>query len=373
MEHWWASQNELALLLNLTRVNGIGQARLRRLVQNLRCPSNILAVSPHELTTFGGINKERALAVRKAASDRYGELQLAKASAFGCEAISFWDSRYPAKLRNIPDPPILIFVKGKLEVLNKFAIAIVGTRVPTPYGRNITAKITRDLIESGMTIVSGLARGIDTIAHSETVKAGGHTIAVLGSGFDQLYPPENGKLATEICKNGAVISELPFGAKPDAMNFPRRNRIISGLAAGTVVTEAGEKSGALITAYLAIEQNREVFAVPGSVFSPKNAGPNRLIKEGAKLVTSVDDIFVELPRQGELFANSTMRQDMAREFSIIEKEILAVLRDGEKHIDKLSHLLNKSTPLLLSALLKLELDGVVQQQPGQIFLLNKSY
>ncbi|KAA3619788.1 MAG: DNA-protecting protein DprA [Calditrichaeota bacterium] len=373
MENWWAVADEMALFLNLSQIHGIGPARIRTLLNRFAKPSKIVSASIDELTKIGGINESAAHAIQSAESADFGLDQLQKAVDQNCQILACFDNRYPEKLKRIPNPPLVLYTTGQISVFNSFAIAIVGTRLPTAYGKNITIKLTRELVESGVTIVSGLARGIDTIAHTETVKYGGQTMAVLGSGLDVLYPSENKKLASEICKNGLLVTEFAFGTKPDAINFPKRNRIISGLTAGTVVTEAGEKSGALITAYQALDQNREVFAVPGSIFSKNHAGPNQLIKEGAKLVTSVADIFDELPQQGDLFSPVNSGKMDAMRFSNNEKEIIDLLKDGEHHIDKLSRVLNKSTPALLSMLLKLELEGVVQQQPGKIFVLNKTF
>ncbi|KAA3656472.1 MAG: DNA-processing protein DprA [Calditrichaeota bacterium] len=211
---------------------------------------------------------------------------------------------------------------------------------------------------------------MDTGSHAETCKMGGRTMAVLGSGLDVVYPPENKKLVEMICEKGAVVTELAFGAKPDAMNFPRRNRIISGLTCGTVVTEAGLKSGALITAYQALEQNREVFAVPGSIFSQQHAGSNKLIREGAKLVATVEDVLEELPAQGELFGKMDNGISTIK-LSKDERSIVDVLRNGELHVDKISEILHTQTANVLSTLLKLELAGIVQQQPGKNFVLKK--
>ena len=262
MRDWWASPDEVGILLNLSNVYGIGHVKLRLLIGGNNKPSHILKLPINELTKFTGISQKVATQIHKATFDDYGAKQLEQAEKHNASIVNFWDPAYPDKLKKITDPPIFLFVKGQTAVLNSFSLAVVGTRSPTVYGKNITINISRELVESGITIVSGLARGIDTIAHTETLKLNGITIAVLGSGLDMLYPPENRKLATEIAKNGAIISEFPFGTKPDAINFPRRNRIISGLSAGTVVTEAGQRSGALITAYQALEQNREVFAIP---------------------------------------------------------------------------------------------------------------
>ncbi|MFQ5631434.1 MAG: DNA-processing protein DprA, partial [bacterium] len=251
---------------------------------------------------------------------------------------------------------------------NSAALAIVGTRSPSTYGKQVAEKLTTGLAQEGFVTVSGFARGIDTVVHSETVKRGGQTIAVLGCGLDVIYPPENKTLAEKIIDKGAMISEFPFGTKPDAMNFPRRNRIISGLALGTIVVEARNKSGALITANLALDQNREVFAIPGSIYSPLSSGPHQLIKEGAKLVSTIEDIFEEIPIQGELFQR--------HEYKIVDKEklgqqninILECLSNDPVHIDQLASKTNLATSELLALLLQLEFSGYVKQLPGKMFV-----
>ncbi|RMD99658.1 MAG: DNA-protecting protein DprA, partial [Calditrichaeota bacterium] len=284
MEDWTTSADEMELLLNLTQVSGIGAVRIRGLLAKFGKPSAVVSASMSELVATERIDAGLAQNIKRAAELDFGRTQLKKVFDSDYRVISFWSQEYPGLLKQIDDPPILLFVWGQLLPTDAYALALVGTRVPTQYGRQVTEKITSGLVDAGATIVSGLARGIDTIAHAETVKRGGRTLAVLGSGLDLIYPAENRSLAQAIVENGAVVTEFAFGTKPDAVNFPRRNRIISGLSLGTIVIEAREKSGALITANIALEQNREVFAVPGSIFSPPSQGCHALIKEGAKLV-----------------------------------------------------------------------------------------
>jgi DNA processing protein len=262
----------------------------------------------------------------------------------------------------------LLFARGEFHALDDTAIAIVGTRAHE-YGKLVAERLTAALVSRRMTIVSGLARGIDTISHQTALKSGGRTVAVLGSGLDMVYPPENRRLAQEIAQHGVVVSEYFFGAKPDAPNFPRRNRIISGLAFGTLVIEAGETSGALITASAALEQNREVFAVPGSILSPKSLGPNRLIQEGAKLVTSVEDILAELPSQLDMFSKTTpAAESPATSFNENEQKVLALLSHEPLHIDLLARQASMPASQLLAILLDLEFKYAVKQLPGKFFI-----
>jgi DNA processing protein len=275
---------------------------------------------------------------------------------------------FPALLKKIYDPPVVLFVKGEFQAHDETAIAVVGTRAPTEYGKLTAERLTAALVNRGMTIVSGLARGIDTIAHQTALKSGGRTVAVLGSGLDMIYPPENRRLAQEITPHGVIISEYFFGAKPDASNFPRRNRIISGLAPGTLVIEAGETSGALITASAALEQGREVFAVPGSILSPKSLGPNRLIQDGAKLVTSVDDILAELPPQLDMFSKTPAVASPAIHLTENEQKVLNLLSHEPVHIDQLARQTSMPASQLLAILLDLEFKYALKQLPGKFFI-----
>jgi DNA processing protein len=281
--------------------------------------------------------------------------------------LTFFEEDYPKNLKNIYDPPPLIFFKGQIKPEDRKAIAVVGSRKTSSYGRLVTESLVESLASGGITIVSGLARGIDSISHQVALKAKGRTIAVLGSGLDIIYPPENKKLADKIAENGAVISEFLLGTKPEGTNFPKRNRIISGLCLGVVIVEAGPKSGALLTAQHALEQNREVFAVPGDIRSQGSKGTNNLIKQGAKLVSSIDDILIELneltsaPAKAERI--SMLEQALPKE----EKDIFRLLSQEPYHIDKISKELGLRSSEALSFLLSLELKGLVKQLPGKVF------
>jgi DNA processing protein len=261
-------------------------------------------------------------------------------------------------------------VKGTLSKQDKYAISIVGTRLPTSYGKVIAEKFAKELAQKGLVIVSGLARGIDTISHWAAVQSSGRTIAVMGSGLDHIYPGENKKLAEKIIEQGALISEFPMGTKPDAVNFPRRNRIISGLALGTIVVEAGLKSGALLTANYALEQNREIFAVPGNINSPKSLGTNQIIKDGAKLISSANDVLIELEPQLKHFLkeDEAKSRELPQDLSELEKMLLETLTNVPIHIDKLAKVIGKSTAETLSALLPLEFKDLVKQLPGKLFV-----
>ena len=245
----------------------------------------------------------------------------------------------------------------------------MGSRSASVYGKRITERIGRELAKNGITVVSGLARGIDSIAHLSALKEGGRTLAVFGSGLDVIYPPENQKLAEKITGSGAIISEFLLGTKPEAPNFPRRNRLISGLSLGVVIVEAGEKSGALLTAACALEQNREVFAIPGNLDSKNSEGTNALIKQGAKLVTRVEDILEELKitRKGDRTPLAPPEQDLSQ-LTDTEKRIFSLISDEPHHIDKIASLTSLGVPQALSTLLSLELKGLVKQLSGKMFV-----
>ncbi|MFA4833670.1 MAG: DNA-processing protein DprA [Patescibacteria group bacterium] len=279
------------------------------------------------------------------------------------------DKSYPALLGEIYNPPPLIYYKGKLDLKNDFTLAVVGTRKFTSYGQQITDYIVKELVGNGLTIISGLALGIDSLAHSATLAAKGKTIAVLGSGLDRqnLYPSQNRYLADKIiAADGAVISELPLGTPPLRHNFPQRNRLISGLCLGTLVIEAGEKSGALITASYALEQNREVFAVPGSIYSPASAGPNKLIKEGAKVVTSASDIIETLNlTQATAYISAKIIMPEGEN----EKKIISLLSFEPIHIDELVRASGLDTATANSTLVIMEMKGMIKNLGGMYYIL----
>lgn len=286
---------------------------------------------------------------------------------FDVKLVTIWDNTYPELLKQIYDPPIVLFCRGDISLLNSKGIGLVGTRTPTTYGKEVAKEFSSGLATRGYTVISGAAKGIDTIAHTSSLQSRGNTIGVLGNGIDRVYPAENRALYNQIAEKGLLTSEFLMGSKPDAPNFPRRNRIISGLSAGTIVVEAAERSGSLITAYFALDQNREVFAVPGSIKSRQSAGTHELIRQGAKLVDSVDDIVNELGEKYRL-GNSSGQQELEISIDTKEAPIYKHIPETDAiHIDDLSTETGQTTFSLLGILLQMEMKGLVQQLPGKYF------
>ena len=291
--------------------------------------------------------------------------------------ISIADSAYPTLLTNISDPPLILYGKGDLESLKGPAVAIVGSRAATQYGKDAAKYIAEGLVYKGITVVSGLALGIDSVAHKSAIASGGKTIAVKGCGVDYPYPRQNVSLAASIAENGAVISEYPLGMQPKAGHFPVRNRIISGLCLAVVVVEGTKKSGSLITAHLALEQGREVGAVPGSIFSNRSAGPHMLIQNGAKLVTSADDIIEEISFAYDQIAQNNLVQldksesslrDDTINLSTEEKKLLEIITSYPQHIDEIAHAAGLEPQAASGLLLQLELKDLIQSLPGQNYI-----
>ena len=357
-------------LLRLASTPKIGPHKIRALVAYFDDPSEVLKASPRALIKVPGIEKKIASnIVHNTEGDRFADDQLRRVNRLGARIITIWDSEYPELLKKIYDPPALMYVLGKFNPLDKRCVAIVGTRTPSTYGQLIAEALSRDLAQFGLTIVSGLARGIDTYAHVSALRAKGRTVAVLGSGLDVLYPAENRKLAETIAAQGVVVSEFPMGTKPDAPNFPRRNRIVSGLSLGTVVVESGEDGGAMITASTALDQNREVFAVPGNITEKRSAGPHKLIREGrAKLVQNVEDILEELGPQVRHLLKRERTPEVPVELTLFEKRVFDVLGNEPIHIDALADVAETSTADALVNLLSLEFKGLVRQLPGKMFV-----
>lgn len=357
-------------LINLSAISGVGATRIRALIAHFKSIEDIFNASLKRLATVDGVDFKIAKSIKDYADFDYGKQQVDRAKQQGVEIIDFWDDRYPENLKKIYDPPAFIFMKGTLVKQDKFAISIVGTRLPSSYGKLIGEKIAKELAQKGLVIISGLARGIDTICHWAALQSGGRTIAVMGSGLDHIYPGENKKLTEKIVEQGALISEFPMGTKPDAVNFPRRNRIIAGIALGTIVVEAGLKSGALLTANYALEQNREIFAVPGNINSPKSLGTNQIIKDGAKLITNANDVLIELEPQLKHFLkeDEARSKELPQDLTELEKILLNALSNEPIHIDKLANVIGKSTAETLSALLPLEFKDLVKQLPGKLFV-----
>ena len=353
-------------ILYLLTIPNIGPARIRKLLQVFEGIDQIRKVPVQKLMQVEGIDLKLAEYIKKGGEAEIARQQIDLIKKNEIKYLLLWDKNYPSLLKHIPDAPVILFYRGEVKELHKKSIAIVGTRSPSSYGKMVATDLVCQLVGRGITIVSGMARGIDSIAHQLAIRNGGETLAVLGSGVDQCYPPENRELYREITKHGAILSEYFIGTGPDAINFPKRNRIISGLSLGTVVIEAGERSGALITAVNALNQNREVFAVPGNINNPKSQGCNLLIKQGAKLVQSVSDILEEI---GELrLSFSQPAKTIPANLQPLEKKILENLNSDPKHIDRLVLDLNESPSAVLAGLLTLELLGLVQQLAGKMFI-----
>ncbi|HOL73244.1 MAG TPA: DNA-processing protein DprA [Bryobacteraceae bacterium] len=370
--------------LALTLVPGLGARTAGKLLARFRTPREVLRASRTELEA-SGIAGSVAQSIASGCSYEDAAAQQEKMLQAGAVLVTLADPRYPARLREIFDPPIVLFARGRTELLNSLCLGIVGTRRPTPYGLNVTERLSGDLARAGLTIVSGMARGVDTAAHRGALAAGGDTIAVLGCGVDVVYPSENRRLAAEIASRGLIISEFPMGAPAYPQNFPIRNRIISGLSLGVLVTEGAQYSGSAITARLALDQGREVFAVPGSIVSKMSWGPNLLIKQGAKLVQDWNDVVEELPaeerrllaerKQGRLFGGSDetggeqQASNTGENLSPIARKILGLLKvETATHIDDLlERAEDVSSSEVIAALFELELLGVVRQLPGKNF------
>lgn len=357
-------------LLGLSMVPGVGAARLRLLVSHFGSPESVLAASERQLAAVEGMDKRvaRGIASRQDFEEDI-QLQLSRLNKCDARIVTFWDKEYPENLKRIYDPPVMLFVRGSVSPADKYSVAIVGTRNPTAYGRHVAEKFSAELAEQGITVVSGLARGIDTVAHATAIRASGRTLAVLGSGVDVIYPGENRRLAEQITVQGAVISEYYMGAKPDAVNFPKRNRIISGISLGTILVETDVDGGAMITAGTALDQNREVFAVPGNVFEKKSRGTNKLIRESkAKLVENIADVVEELKYKLKPILKDQTKPQQRVQLSIFEQKVFDMLSDEARHIDTLGEKSGIATSDLLVLLLGLELKGVVKQLPGKYFV-----
>jgi len=352
-------------LLGLYSIPSIGPARMRSLIAAFGSPEAVLDASASQLMGVEGVEKKTAMKINGGPNDKFIKTQLLKLQEYDVTLLSYWDESYPELLKKIYDPPAFLFFKGNLKAFNMPAIGIVGARTPSEYGKRITERFAEELCQQGLSVISGFARGIDTISHRAVLKNGGITIAVLGNGLDWIYPAENRSFINQMYENGAIISEYAMGAKPDAVNFPKRNRIISGLSLGVLLTEAGAKSGALITALYALEQNREVFAVPGNITSGKSLGTNKLIKDGAKLVMSVNDILEELNiKIGKI--KKTPKKIPKLEEPV--KTIYTLLSETPMQIDKISYEAKVSPADTLTALLTLELLGIVKQLAGKMFI-----
>ena len=367
-------------------VEGVGNGGFKALLEAFGTPQKVFEAPLSMIKAVPGIGDKTARQIKAFKDWKKVEKELECADRTGVSIVTSQDPLYPSQLLSTYDYPAFLYVKGHLKE-DDVNVAVVGSRTASTYGKFTTERLCRELVLRGITVISGLARGIDSAAHRGALSGKGRTIAVLGCGLDVVYPPENEKLFTEISLQGALISEFPFGTPPNAPNFPARNRIISGISLGVVVVEASEKSGSLITARIALEQGREVFAVPGSIDSSGSRGTNKLIKQGAKLIENVEDILEEILPQVTR-APKVVKPDQRQKQPDDQQKILTsspdlVLKETEKtvwqvlsqkpvHIDQIITSTGLTAHEVLVILLNLELQGLIEQKPGKTYMRKES-
>lgn len=354
----------LAYWIGFNRVRGIGPARLRALLDFFGTVEAAWG-APADALREVGLDRRSLGNLLQARAELDLAAELARVQKAGVQALTWDDERYPACLKTINDPPPVLYVRGELRPADEWAIGMVGTRNASAYGREAARILATELARAGVTIVSGLARGIDGQAHRGALDVGGRTIAVLGSGVDIIYPWENLKLAEEIVAHGAVVSEYPLGTQPEASNFPPRNRIISGLSQGVIVVEAGEQSGALITAAFAADQGRDVFAVPGNIFHRNSAGANRLIRDGAAPVLSANDVLEALSMTA---VAQHVEAQMLLPTDATEARLFDLLSQEPMHVDEMSRAAAMPIAQISSTLTLMELKGLVRQVGGMNYV-----
>jgi DNA processing protein len=365
-------------VLRLAIVEGIGPARLSALMARFGSAERVLAAGADELGALPGFGPELVRRLRAAATDeglRHARAALEVLRKAGAVSITPADAAYPDAFRTLPDPPYLLFAAGDLALLGTPGVGVVGTRSPTEYGVRAAASLSGGVARAGLTIVSGMAKGIDAAAHAAALDAGGTTIGVLGHGIDRVYPPENAKLFSRVRERGLLITEMAPGEDPNAGNFPRRNRLIAALSLGVLVVEMGEKSGAQHTVTYALEQGKEVFAVPGPISSTRSTGTNQLLKEGARLVTSAEDILEELrgvghgivaaPASPEPAASPDVPVPPPPDLAPDEAKVYAALTADPRHVDDLAAASGLAPSNVLAALLGLELRDLAESLPGK--------
>jgi len=359
--------NHLEACIALNMIPQMGPVRLRRLLDAFGSAEKILLARTDQLAAISGV--PRALADNISRWQEFADpaAELKKAADLGAHVITAEDDEYPSALREIHDPPIVLYVRGHLTERDRNAVAVVGSRKATHYATESAKKLSFQMAYAGLTVASGLARGIDTAAHQGALAAKGRTIAVIGSGLGELYPPENAELADRIAASGAVVSEFPIDTKPDRQTFPIRNRIVTGLSFGVLVVEAGANSGALISANMAAEQGRTLYAVPGRIDAPSALGSNRLIQQGAKLVITVDDILDDLPlvfREKPDLPAAAPAVDLTPD----QQKILEAIGTEETSLDSVIATSGLTAAVVSSTLLALEIRRLVKQLPGKRFV-----
>ncbi|MDI3534741.1 MAG: processing protein [Thermosediminibacterales bacterium] len=351
----------------LSCIKGIGSQKFQMILKHFNSIKNFWHAEGHEVKEVFGMNQKICNTILKYRETINPDEEMDKINSMGVKVLTLNDEDYPCNLKNIYDPPPVLYVKGNLKKQDEISVAIVGSRKATVYGKVIAEKLARELSEYGITIVSGMAIGIDSCAHKGAISGNARTIAVLGTGIDIVYPRRNASLMQKIIEHGAVVTEFPLGTTPLPQNFPARNRIISGLSLGTIVVEASERSGALITADFALQQGREVFAVPGNVTSKYSTGCNRLIKQGAKLVEGVFDVLDELGIVYEKISNEI--KDIAEnKLNDEEKEILEMISYQSSPVDSIIRHSRFSAGKVKAVLTSLEMKGLIRSLPGSSYI-----
>lgn len=371
-DHSSAPKADRIAWLSLKLIADLGNRSLLRLVRHFGSPQAVLSAGREEVAAVPGLREHAKAALQKRALLRPPSEEWEALQREGIRLLCLGDPEYPVNLAHIPDPPVVLFVRGDLEPRDFVSIAVVGSRAASPLGMAFTEKLSMELAEFGVTIVSGLAVGIDSAAHRGAIKGKGRTLAVLGCGLDVDYPAANSKLRKEIVEYGALLSEFPRMTPPAPGHFPQRNRIISGLTLGVVVVEAAHRSGSLITARLALEQGREVFAVPGMARHYRSEGPHRLLKQGAKLVESAEDVLEEIRPLIRPSGKDNPREEIVRpevmQLSEDESLLLGALDENPRHVDDICRSVTKPVAQVTAGLLSLELKGMVKQLPGMYFV-----
>jgi DNA processing protein len=376
MDHRTAGDSaNLTAWLRLRLTPGIGSVRFLRLVQALGSPEAVLKAPWEQLAAIKGIGQDLARSIANGELTGDPRIELERLEQLGSRVITLEHEEYPPLLKSVFAPPPMLFVMGDLAPSMQGGVAIVGSRAFSPYGRRVAQEVARDLALAGKSVISGLARGIDTAAHQAALEAGGHTVGVLGCGLDRAYPPENRDLIREMAHKGAVISEFPLGTPPAAGNFPVRNRVISGLSQAVVIVEAGRKSGSLITARHALDQGREVFAVPGPVGSPQSEGCHDLIRQGARLLSSAADLLEPgalmpspVPAMGKKTGGIGSATPPAIELPPEWRQVLDVTSVDPVHVDLIVRESGLKPQEVTAILVSLEMEGLVEQQPGKHYV-----
>ncbi|MFA7074766.1 MAG: DNA-processing protein DprA [Endomicrobiaceae bacterium] len=364
-------------VIALNMVAELGPKKITALIDFFDGAYNVLNASLKDLRSVDKITEKIALGIKRAADSNAAEKEICLAKDNGIDILVYTDNNYPSQLKDIYDFPPVIYVKGEIIKNDALSIGVVGSRMPTNYGRTVTSSFCRYFAENEITVISGLARGIDTEAHKAALKYGGRTVAVLGNGLMEYYPKENMKLQEEISASSAVVSEFPLTQRPDKYHFPRRNRIIAGLSIGTLVVEAAASSGAIITAELAVEYGRDVFAVPGPIFSAYSKGPNNLIKNGSLMALEPQDIVNEINSLSQWVNKKKKNKkiNIGNISDIKDKNSINVLKMVKSFAngisaDELSECLKIDIPELSTVLIELELNGLIKSMPGQIYIIN---